>query len=73
MGGVMSARVLVIGASGGIGAALSAALRARGDTVTALSRTGDGLDLTDEASVNASLEGLSGPFDAVIVLSLIHI
>ena len=67
MDGGVSARVLVIGASGGIGAALSEALRARGSSVTPLSRAGEGLDLMDEASVNAALEGLTGPFDAVIV------
>ena len=42
MDGGVSARVLVIGASGGIGAALSDTLRARGDEVTALSRASDG-------------------------------
>ena len=63
----MSARVLVIGASGGIGAALSEALRARDAEVTTLSRAADGFDVTDEASVNSALEGLTGPFDAVIV------
>ncbi|MEM5543799.1 SDR family NAD(P)-dependent oxidoreductase [Sulfitobacter sp. AS92] len=63
----MSARVLVIGASGGIGAALAAAGRSRGDAVTTLSRSADGFDVTDEASVRTGLERLAGPFDAVIV------
>lgn len=63
----MSARVLVIGASGGIGAALAAACRSRGDAVTTLSRSADGFDVTDEASVRTGLERLAGPFDAVIV------
>ncbi|MEX3313658.1 SDR family NAD(P)-dependent oxidoreductase [Sulfitobacter sp. PS-8MA] len=63
----MSARVLVIGASGGIGAALAQACRARGEEVTTLSRSDDGLDLMDEVSVNAAMARLSGPFDAVIV------
>lgn len=59
-------RSLVIGASGGIGGALVAALAMRGDVV-GLSRQGDGLDVTDEASVAAALEGLEGVFDLVIV------
>ncbi len=59
-------RALVIGATGGIGGALSAALAARGEEVTGLSRR-DGLDLTDEASVARLLGGLSGAYDRVIV------
>jgi NAD(P)-dependent dehydrogenase (short-subunit alcohol dehydrogenase family) len=49
---------LIIGTSGGIGAALAAALAARGVAVTGLSRSGDGLDVTDEASVEAHLGAL---------------
>lgn len=49
---------IVIGASGGIGAALADALREEGDhSVTALARafTGDGhIDITDEASIAAA-------------------
>ncbi|MEL6344924.1 MAG: SDR family NAD(P)-dependent oxidoreductase [Myxococcota bacterium] len=45
---------LVLGASGGIGSALVGALRARQVQVTPLSRRGDGLDVTDEASVSAA-------------------
>lgn len=63
--GVM-ANVLVLGASGGIGSALQAAHAGRGDAVTALSRSGDGFDVTDPASVDGALAGL-GPFDRVIV------
>ncbi|NUH66373.1 SDR family NAD(P)-dependent oxidoreductase [Sulfitobacter sp. S0837] len=63
----MSTRVLVIGASGGIGAALTAAYRARGDDVVALSRSADGLDVTDEASVAEVMQRIDGPFDRVIV------
>jgi len=59
-------RALVIGASGGIGAALVAALGARGE-VCGLSRSGDGLEVTDERSVAAVLGALAGPFDLVIV------
>lgn len=58
---------LIIGASGGIGAALSHALAARGVAVTGLSRSADGLDITDEASVEARLGALTGPFDLVFV------
>lgn len=60
-------RALVIGASGGIGAAMTAALRARGDAVTTLSRREDGLDVTDAASVSRHLGALQGPFDMIVV------
>jgi NAD(P)-dependent dehydrogenase (short-subunit alcohol dehydrogenase family) len=60
-------RVLVIGASGGIGSALAAALAARGVAVTGLSRRDDGLEVTDDASVAAALATLDGPFDAILV------
>lgn len=43
------------------------ALEARGGAVKGLSRSGDGIDVTDGASVEAHLSGLSGAFDAVIV------
>jgi NAD(P)-dependent dehydrogenase (short-subunit alcohol dehydrogenase family) len=58
---------LVIGASGGIGQAISAALEARGAHVTALSRRVDGLDVTDEASVDRHLGALEGPYDLIFV------
>lgn len=58
---------LVIGASGGIGSALVAALEEREVRVTGLSRAGDGLDVTDEASVEAYLGALEGEFDLVFV------
>jgi NAD(P)-dependent dehydrogenase (short-subunit alcohol dehydrogenase family) len=61
------AQALVVGASGGIGQALVAALRARGDDVTGLSRSANGLDVTDEASINAALAPLTAPFQTVIV------
>lgn len=60
-------RALVVGSSGGIGSALCATLAARGAAVTGLSRSGDGLDVTDEASVAHALGGLEGPYDLVIV------
>lgn len=58
---------LIIGSSGDIGTALSNALTARGIAVTGLSRSRDGLDVTDETSVAAVLGALSGPFDLVVV------
>jgi len=58
---------LIIGASGGIGSALSEALEARSVRVTRLSRRKDGLDVTDEASVTAALGRLDGVFDLVFV------
>ncbi len=61
-------RVLVIGASGGIGAALSDGLRHQGFDVVARSRSQDGFDITDEKSVVEGLKGLSG-LAGVIVAS----
>ncbi|HMO06929.1 MAG TPA: SDR family NAD(P)-dependent oxidoreductase [Paracoccaceae bacterium] len=58
---------LVIGSSGGIGAALAGALAARGAEVTGLSRRAHGLDVTDEASVADALGQLAPPFHRVIV------
>ncbi|WP_293451967.1 SDR family NAD(P)-dependent oxidoreductase [Planktotalea sp.] len=58
---------LIIGASGGIGSALSKALKTRGVAVTGLSRSADGLDVTDEASVERVLGGLSQRFDLIII------
>ncbi|MGX0976835.1 NAD(P)-dependent dehydrogenase (short-subunit alcohol dehydrogenase family) [Roseovarius sp. MBR-51] len=58
---------LIIGASGGIGQAVSAALEARGVSVTGLSRRDDGFDVTDEASVASALGALTGPFDLILV------
>lgn len=58
---------LIIGSSGGIGSALSNTLAARGVAVTALSRSRDGLDVTDEASVEAALGALNGSFDLIFV------
>ncbi|WP_338548994.1 SDR family NAD(P)-dependent oxidoreductase [Roseovarius phycicola] len=58
---------LIIGASGGIGSALVRTLEKREVKVTSLSRSADGLDVTDEASVKAHLGALSGPFDLIFV------
>ncbi|SHG90870.1 SDR family NAD(P)-dependent oxidoreductase [Marivita hallyeonensis] len=60
---------LIIGSSGGIGSAMSAALAERGVTVTGLSRSEHGLDVTDEASVASHLGALEGPFDLIFVAS----
>ncbi len=60
-------RALVIGASGGIGSALSTVLK--GDVacgeVVALSRSGTGLDVTNEESVAAAVAALEGPFHLI--------
>lgn len=58
---------LVIGASGGIGRAVSDELRTRGYQVTGLSRSIDGLDVTDEGSVELHLERLDGPYSLIFV------
>lgn len=60
------ARSLIIGASGGIGTALSDQLSGRGDIIT-LSRTEDGFDLRDESSIKAGLGHLDGTFDLIFV------
>ncbi len=59
-------RAIVIGASGGIGAALADHL-ASSHEVVRLSRSADGLDVTDGASVAAAFAGLDGPFDVAFV------
>ena len=51
-------KALVIGDSGGIGAAVADALRRRGAEVTGLSRR-DGLDLTDQASVARTADAMA--------------
>jgi NAD(P)-dependent dehydrogenase (short-subunit alcohol dehydrogenase family) len=58
-------KALVIGATGGIGAAMTRALEAAGADVATLSRSGDGLDLTDEASIVRAAITLDGPFDLI--------
>ena len=60
-------RTLIIGASGGIGAALTHAIEAQGADVIGLSRSADGLDVTDDASVARHLDPLDGPFERLIV------
>ena len=58
---------LVIGASGGIGGAVAAALEARGEAVVRLSRTRGDFDFARPASVAGVLEAIDGPFERVIV------
>lgn len=58
---------LIIGASGGIGRAVAAVLEARSVHVTRLSRSEDGLDITDSASVDRHLRAQNGPFDLIFV------
>ncbi len=59
-------RALVLGASGGIGAAVVVALREQGDVV-GLSRRENGFDITDEASIARHLGALEGSFDLILV------
>lgn len=63
------ARALVIGASGGIGRALALALGDRIGMagVATLSRSADGIDVTDEASLAAAADRLDGPFEVIVV------
>ncbi|WP_136637032.1 SDR family oxidoreductase [Pseudooceanicola onchidii] len=60
-------RALIIGDSGAIGGAVAARLRADGVEVVGLSRSRDGLDVTDGASVARVLGALEGPFDFLLV------
>lgn len=57
----------MIGASGGIGAAISNALLARGWDVVGLSRSNDDFDVTDPDAVAEGLGRLTGVFDLVFV------
>ncbi|GAD55643.1 dehydrogenases with different specificities [Limimaricola cinnabarinus LL-001] len=57
----------MIGASGGIGAALAEALQARGAEVTRLSRRDDGFEVTDAQVVARVMGGIDGPFDTILV------
>lgn len=59
-------RALVIGETGGIGAAFMRALAARGEVV-GLSRARDGLDLADEAAIARVMGRLEGTFDRIIL------
>ncbi|AVW91960.1 SDR family NAD(P)-dependent oxidoreductase [Celeribacter baekdonensis] len=63
----MFKHALILGASGGIGGALAALLTAQDTPVTALSRSRDGFDVTDPASVAHHLGAFKGPFDLIIL------
>ena len=64
-------KALIIGSSGGIGHALTSRLQAdaRFDAVATLSRSEDGLDITDEKSVAdaaGQLMSIHGTFDLIV-------
>jgi NAD(P)-dependent dehydrogenase (short-subunit alcohol dehydrogenase family) len=65
---------IIIGASGGIGAALADLYEAKGDRVDRLSRSAGRIDLTDAASIAAAADAL--PFSAatrlVVATGLLH-
>ena len=65
----MEKNALVIGASGGIGRALALELETRGYSVTRLSRSQDGFDITCEDSVATALGRIDTPFDLILVAS----
>ncbi|MES0863838.1 SDR family NAD(P)-dependent oxidoreductase [Ruegeria sp. SCPT10] len=60
---------LIIGASGGIGNALSHQLTAQQVAVTGLSRSDDGFDLTEPEAALKTLDASQYPFDLVLVAS----
>lgn len=60
-------RALVIGDSGGIGAAVAAELRARRVNVVGLSRGRDGFDVTQPEAAEAQMAALEGVFDLIVV------
>ena len=65
-------KAIVIGASGGIGAAMCAALESRGATVVRLSRGSDPpIDLGSDQSIEQAAAALAGqaPFDLIFVAS----
>lgn len=67
---------IVIGATGGIGAALAETLEARGEAVIRLSRQSDPpLDLADDAAIAAAATALAGraPIDRLLIATgLLH-
>ena len=62
-------KALVIGASGGIGSAVATELEAQGARVRRLSRSADGMDLTDEDSIRRVLSDVRGSFDLIFISS----
>jgi NAD(P)-dependent dehydrogenase (short-subunit alcohol dehydrogenase family) len=69
-------KAIVIGAGGGIGGALAAAIEARGNAVVRLTRRSDPpLDLDDDASIAEAARRLAdrGPFDLILIATgLLH-
>ena len=67
-------RALVVGDTGGIGAAMAKGLRAKGVEVVGLSRRSDPpIDLEDEPSIQHALEQLHGQYDLVFIATgLLH-
>jgi NAD(P)-dependent dehydrogenase (short-subunit alcohol dehydrogenase family) len=64
-----NSRALIIGASGGIGSAMTMALGnicGMGNVVTR-SRSADDLDITDEGSIRAMVSTLEGEFDLIFI------
>jgi NAD(P)-dependent dehydrogenase (short-subunit alcohol dehydrogenase family) len=60
-------RVLVIGDTGGVGQAIVQTLLDRGDDVVGLSRSRDGLDVTNEHTIARQFGLLDGFFDLIFV------
>jgi NAD(P)-dependent dehydrogenase (short-subunit alcohol dehydrogenase family) len=58
---------LIIGESGGIGSAVADRLGRQGVAVSGLSRSRDGLDITDEDNLRHRLRRFEGPFDLILV------
>jgi NAD(P)-dependent dehydrogenase (short-subunit alcohol dehydrogenase family) len=65
----MREKALIIGASGGIGAAVAHELETHGWDVARLSRAMDGLDVREQANVDSHLGALEGPFQLVLMAS----
>ena len=68
-------KAVVIGASGGIGAALAEALADEGHDVIGLARSFAGdrhLDLTDEASIAAAADRVGTPELVLVTIGLLH-
>ncbi|RLQ89121.1 SDR family NAD(P)-dependent oxidoreductase [Notoacmeibacter ruber] len=59
-------RTLIVGASGGIGLALAERCAQDGEVLT-LSRTDDGLDITDESSIERGVGRVDGDFDRIFL------
>ncbi len=58
---------LIIGHTGGIGHAFAENLAGKGYHVTGVSRSTDGLDMTDEASIHDAMEAVQGRYHLIFV------